>query len=362
MPPASTLKLLTFSAAIDKLGKDYEFTTSIYKNRDNVMLKLGADPYLTSADLRELVKSIKGIAPKHFYVDDSIVDKKEWGEGWQWDDEFSPLMPKFSAYNLDGNLLGVVISPTIKGAAAEIRTEKFYPAAFENLVTTGSGNELSFSRSENLPDVIAVRGTVSTQVIKKIPVNSPKRYFMLRLGDAIRSEKLDYYGEFLAPPNTFTPELVKQIKHPISSEHILKNSNNLAAETVYKIAGTPLKDYAAKNRLDISQIRVVDGSGVSKNNLVTADFMTDFLVKSPALKEMLPTADEGTLKNRMLYFRDNVRAKTGTLSDVSALAGYITARSGKTYAFDIMINDPKSSEADKKSLEDNILQVIYAQY
>ncbi len=189
---------------------------------------------------------------------------------------------------------------------------------------------------------------------------------MLRLGEILRDEKIGYYGKFPAATNGSNKggKPVSEVKHPVSSDDILKKSSNIAAESLYKIAGSEdaLKKFAAKNNLDISTIRVVDGSGVSKNNLVTADFMTEFLVKNAAVKDLLPSAGEGTLQNRMLYFKDNIRAKTGTLSDVSAIAGYITARSGKTYAFDIMINDPKSPEADQKSLESNILQVIYAQY
>ena len=64
----------------------------------------------------------------------------------------------------------------------------------------------------------------------------------------------------------------------------------------------------------------------------------------------------------MLYFSDNLRAKTGTLSDISAIAGYITTQKGKDYAFDIMINDAKTSNADKKLLEEYILRAIYSQY
>ena len=65
------------------------------------------------------------------------------------------------------------------------------------------------------------------------------------------------------------------------------------------------------------------------------------------------------LKNRMLYFKDNLRAKTGTLSEASAIAGYITSRRGKLYAFDIMINDAKTSPADKKNIEEQILRNVY---
>ena len=64
----------------------------------------------------------------------------------------------------------------------------------------------------------------------------------------------------------------------------------------------------------------------------------------------------------MLYFKDNLRAKTGTLADTSAIAGYITSKRGKTYAFDIMINDAKTSSADKKNIEEQILRSLYMNY
>ena len=56
----------------------------------------------------------------------------------------------------------------------------------------------------------------------------------------------------------------------------------------------------------------------------------------------------------MLYFKDNLRAKTGTLSDSSAMAGYLTSRSGKTYAFDIMINDYNIKEGEALFIDDGI--------
>ena len=64
----------------------------------------------------------------------------------------------------------------------------------------------------------------------------------------------------------------------------------------------------------------------------------------------------------MLYFKDSLRAKTGTLSDTSAIAGYLKTRKGKTYAFDIMIKDAKTSSSDKKNIEEQILRQIYMNY
>ena len=175
--------------------------------------------------------------------------------------------------------------------------------------------------------------------------------------------------------------LVDEIKHPISNaiDAIFKNSNNMVAETVFKLAGAKytnskgsfensqkmLNAYLDKIGIDYSDIRIVDGSGVSKNNLLTADFMSEFLVKvysSEDCKNALATAGEGTLTDRMLYFKGNLKAKTGTHCSESAIAGYITSRTGKTYAFDIMINDPKSKNVEKKSLEEYILRDVYMKF
>lgn len=385
--PASTLKMVTLSASLDTLGNDYKFSTKLYKNTNNELyLKLGADPFLTSSNLNQLFDTAKNkniIEPKNVYIDDFIFDGTEWGEGWQWDDDLNPLMPKYSSYNIDKNLLNITIAPTTKGAPANIYTTKFYPTTFMNLVTTGNFNNITLSRNNNIsPDMLTVEGTIKNQITKQVPINNLKRYFILRCEDAIRNAKIEYYNNIVQKKTPTTNiYLVDEITHPINDAitAILKNSNNMIAETVFKLAGAKFANntgsfensqkminaYFDKIGLDYSGIRIVDGSGVSKNNMLTADFMTEFLVKmsnSENFKNALPTAGEGTLDNRMLYFKDNIRAKTGTHCTESALAGYITARSGKTYAFDIMINDPKSKNGEKKSLEEYIIRDIYTKF
>lgn len=388
--PASTQKVVTATVSLDTLGKDFNFVTSLYKTTNNeLQLKLSGDPNLTKGGLSQLMKSAKKkniIEPKAFYIDDFVMDSVEWGEGWQWDDDLNPLMPKFSSYNLDKNLLVAVVDPKTKGAPAQIHLTTFYPVTFMNLVTTGNDNNIELTRNNHIsPDIITVNGEIKSRSYYQIPVNSPKRYFLIKLDEAIRDAKIEYYGRFTQRK---TPEnniyLVDEIKHPIEKSlvEIFKNSNNMSAETLFKVAGgkfvnntgalkNSLKmfdEYCKKNGLNNENIKIVDGSGVSKNNLMTADFMTDFLVlqtKNEDFEDYIqffPTAGEGTLQNRMLYFKDIIYVKTGTLSDVSSICGYVKTRNGNLVAFDIMINDPKSSSSEKKTAEEQIIRAIYNKY
>lgn len=385
--PASTLKVVTAVASLDTLGKDYFFSTKLYKSTNNdLYLKLGADPLLKSSDLKQLIETAKQkniISPKTIYIDNSIFDTVEWGEGWQWDDDLNPLMPRFSAYNLDGNLINIEITPRGKGAP-NIIVKPFYPVTIMNLIKSSSdANKIKLSRNNSIsPNIINATGNISKQTVIKLPVNNPQLYFNLRLQDAIRNRKMDYYNPIQIGylPQTeiyLVDEITNSIDEGIKLS--LKTSNNLAAETIFKLAGGKftnstgtfenslemLKAYFEKMGLNAEDIKIVDGSGVSKNNIMTSDFMTDFLIKLyksenfEYLQQFLPTPGEGTLKNRMLYFKENMRAKTGTLSDTSAITGYIKTKSGKNYVFNIMIQDAKTSEADKKNIEELILRNIY---
>lgn len=389
--PASTLKILTTSAAYDTLGKDYKYETTFYKSTNNdVYLKLSADPYFTTSDLETLIEAAnsKNISPKNFYIVDNVFDNVEWGEGWQWDDELNPLMPKFSVYNIDNNQTRVDIVPSTNGNAPKITLKPFYPYSFVNEVISNSKSTNSVQVSKNnsfAPNMLNLQGTVSKKISITLPVLNPKTNFILRLEEVINSKKFDYYDKIrtseLPDKNIY---LISKVEHDASEmlPDIIKGSSNYVAETIFKTAGSVyanskgttensllmLNKYIEKIGLNSDDIKVVDGSGVSKNNLMTSKFMTEFLeYKSQQenfeeFKALLTSPGEGTLKNRMLYFKDNLKAKTGTLSDNSAIAGYLTTKRGNTYAFDIMINDAKTSTADKKNIEEQILRNIYLNY
>ncbi len=382
-PPASIQKIITSTPAFLMLGDDYKFQTKLYKNnKDEYLLVLGADPYLKTKDLEKIVKALpKEI--KQLYIDDSIIDENEWGEGWQWDDDLNPLMPKFSAYNIDRNLMEITISPTVKGCSAEIRTNVNYPTTFINHIVTADKTNYKMTRQNYLsPDIITLEGTIEPKksIIKNIPVNSPKKYFKLRLSDAIIDENLSCSGVY--PSRRLTPDykLITQLSHDglTAQSDILKKSNNMIAETVFKIAGRKYKgknaagsfedglemfqNFCKKQNIDTSNINIVDASGVSKNNIMTAEFMTEFLLKNcDYIEHRLTTSGEGTLSERMFYLKDKLYAKTGTLSNISSITGYITTKTNNKYVFCIMINSAKLKDSDKKMLEEYILRAIYTE-
>lgn len=377
MSVASVQKIVTTIPAYNKLGKNYEFETKLYKKNKNLYVNLGADPYLTSRTLRYMVKDLGNFKINTLdkvYIDDSVTDSVEWGEGWQWDNTLNNYMPKFGAYNLDNNRLDIVVRPTKLNALAEIYTPVFYPLTIKNNVLTANSTDLTFNSWDyKLPDVIEVSGTVSAKTDKIIPVNDLRKYFILRLKECLSKNKISYYGNFERGKAPADAVLVAQSKSDINRviTDIMQKSDNLKSETLFKVAGggttesaiKMFKEYYSAQGINADGVKIVDASGVSKNNLLNADFITSVLVKdyenANAIKNFMAVPGVGTLENRMFYLKDRLYAKTGTLQNVSAIAGYLTAESGKIYAFCIIINDGASSGFEKKSFEEYVIRTVY---
>lgn len=339
--PASTQKLFTAIAALDKLGARHCYTTSVYAKgsistdtlgqnvlNGNIYIVGDFDPKLDASSMEEMASSIKNLGISRIegmlVADLSMKDTVMLGNGWCWDDK----QPMLTPLSMGGDAY----------LCTKDRINKYNPAA-----------EFLFALRHKLGDNgISVQGC--------------------GIGDCLASDSCT---------------LVCCIKHSIDDvlPRMMKESDNLYAESMfYQLAAdtkkhvgwkdckTVVEDVAAAAGATVSDIRIVDGCGLSFYNYTTVAAEVSMLryaykkggsVFSP-LYESLPVAGvDGTLKNRMKIGKtlSNIHAKTGSLTGVSSLAGYLTAANGHTLAFSIISNSLKKA-AEGRTLQDRICRIL----
>ena len=313
--PASTMKLLTSITALDQLGDKYEFRTSLYYTgsvKDSVLTGDlfcvgGMDPLFDGMDMNAFAESVKALGIHTFrgriVAVTGFKDSDTLGEGWCWDDDNPVLTPLL------------------------IDKKDEFLSRFSQML----------DKDSIMVDAPATTGTL------------PKNALLL----CSRSHQLQ---DVLEP--------------------MMKNSDNLYAESVfYQIAAStgarPAKASHARQQIRktlakagvTGQYKIADGSGLSLYNYVSADLLTRLLVyayrKSGIIRSLyvdLPIAGEdGTLKKRMKDSpaRINVRAKTGTLTGISSLAGYALAKNTHMLAFSI-INQGVLKNNDGRNFQDKV--------
>lgn len=159
---------------------------------------------------------------------------------------------------------------------------------------------------------------------------------------------------------------------------VLKPSHNLFAEVLYKSTSTSGEQPASYEKArelereflleavgaSESSFRFVDGSGLAPDNLVTAQTITKMLrwMNEPVRRHLYwdllaePGAEEGTLRSRLQPLADRVRAKTGTVAGVNALAGIIAGRNGGYRYFSITVNHHLGTSAAANRLIDAVVE------
>ena len=385
MNPASVQKIFTMYSAYNELGSDYTFKTTAYIDKKrNLYIKLGADPTLTKGSLVTLLKLVKEKCNKpieDIVFDTSVIDNKQWGTGWMWDDDTNPLLPKISPLSVNENKIEVVIAPAKNGSLTEIKNKSSYTMNFVNHAQKGSKNEIILERNPwTTADLTYIYGTINTPQKVILPVSSTERYFTGEFNSALAAAGIKHNGAFKYAPLPSDVVKVAEISSVPLSEIIsstLKNSNNFYSEMIFKVAGGHYAkskgstDNAVKLfEKQFSGIKsdshiVADACGISRNNLVSADWITSALnqiYKSGDFEQysvLLPKPIEGTLSNRLLNISLKLRAKTGTASGISTIAGYIDTKSGKKYSFAILIQNHNTKVIDVKKFEDSLINEIY---
>lgn len=319
--PASCMKLVTSITALDALGPNYEYQTALYYTGSiqgrtlvgNIYCVGGFDPMITQADVITLASSVRQLGIDSIrgliVADRSMKESLDYGEGWCWDDENPMLIPL-----------------TIG------RKDNFTSTLAEEIARLGV----------NLEKVELMQGRKPAQA-KMIDVccHSIKQVLQRMMKDSD-----NFYAESM-----FYQTAASTGHHPATAV----DARNITKKLINRLG------------LYANRYRIADGSGLSLYNYVTVELLVKLLRhawRTPsiakALMPALPVAGvDGTLKSRMqnTLAQGNVRAKTGTLTGISSLAGYCTAPNGHELAFAI-INQGILSNGPGRAFQDRVCKVL----
>jgi D-alanyl-D-alanine carboxypeptidase/D-alanyl-D-alanine-endopeptidase (penicillin-binding protein 4) len=408
--PASVLKMVTTSAALEKLGPEFRYRTGVYTNgtidpdgtvAGDLILVGRGDPNLTDPygemyerpALQELAESLKNLGIKRvkgdLIGDDSYFDNNSPVKGWTSEALKSLYGAPINALNVNNNVLWVHARPTKRNERVSLdlepRTSYFN---IRNLAKTGG------RRGRSTINVRLIRGSNTIVVSGVLPSSQTSSQHVLLeksaevaaaiLRDALKKLDIEVNGKISAIHYGYVSEeeqktwklLAEHQSPPLirALEIINKKSQNLHAEMLlrtlgaeFKGAGTNeagvqvVKEFLVDTGIDSEKIRLNDGCGLSRENLVTPRFqnsLLQFLSQRYYFdlfrNSLAISGTDGTLRNRLsaTEVRGSIHAKTGTLNGVTNLAGYMTTKSGRNLVFTIFANRARAVERVKKTIDE----------
>lgn len=396
--PASNLKLLTTGAALHVLGSDFKFDTRLLHDGDRLIVIGSGDPAFGDPELLRLMNDHGGIDIEEFLnfwiqpvvdagithvseliVCDRIFDREFVHSTWPADQLNRRYCAEIAGLNFHTNVLHFYPRPASDGGRPNV--SHFEPRAswieIGNSATSRTGtddpNSVWIARQHNT-NTLRFYGNVKHAYRVPVPVtfHNPPEFFARLLADRLRDAGINIDAVRLADPHEppFTGQLIAPvISTPLATvvQRCNRDSQNLYAEAMLKRVGAQLTQqpgswlngaamirHAVHERLGsaslAASIIIADGSGLSRDNRIAPEALTAWLntfhnddqLGSIFLDSLAEPGREGTLRTR---FRNvnlhgmRVQAKSGYISGVSCLAGYITAPDGRCRTFAIMIND-----------------------
>ncbi len=418
--PASNQKLYTLAAVLDRLGSDFRYTTNIYGDGELVdstwqgylTIKGSGDPsisgflydgdqdYVFNSFVSQFfdfgIKVINGeIQSDISYFDDEIYPK-----GWSWEDlsfyygvEISPLSFNNNAIDLTVNAdNGVGEKPSISwlpkyAAFAEfINEQKISPRSndYDEYYRRYPGSNRILLRS-SLPEGYIEKESLSISGAEHFFVGSFES-FLINEGYRTRSQEV---FEFELTPKNYDEDIIlaSHSSKPLSEliKWANKESDNFYTEMMLKtlaaeeqgIPGTfengikEVRTFLTEQGVDTNLVKMNDGSGLAMGNYTTTGNISTLLYSMKSHNEWdvfydsFPVAGiDGSIAHRFkgteLY--NNIRAKTGYVSGVRTLSGYMTTRSGKQIVFSLATNHFAGKVRSVDNSHQQILQYLYEKY
>ncbi|HEY6342230.1 MAG TPA: D-alanyl-D-alanine carboxypeptidase/D-alanyl-D-alanine-endopeptidase [Bryobacteraceae bacterium] len=404
--PASNMKLFTSALALEKLGPDYRFVAHLIREAGGNLALVGSgDPSLNGriypynrdaapgpplAAIEELVDQAVANGLKRVdgdvVGDDRLYAWESYPPSWTQDDSLHESGAPVSALSVADNFVTIAIRPGAQpGDLASLTLDP--PLEYfeiDNRVRTNAGSGVSAIRVQRRPGTrqILLSGTISAPVREQVAVDDPALYAACALYDSLTRRGVAITGRPMArhrpvdepyePPAGET--LAARTSPPLAQllETMDKVSENLHAELLLREAGRVLEGsgslQAGLKALsefigDKEELRADDGSGLSRNDLVTPKLITRLLALMYASSHrdvwmaMLPVgANDGTLARRLCCGPQArlIHAKTGTLARSIALSGYAESRTHGWLAFSILVNNFAGTGSEVQAWVDKI--------
>lgn len=327
--PASTIKVLTVANAIYYLGSDYRFRTEIYLTPEkNLKIKGCGDPMLSAKIVKQLVEELVPRLPYKKF-NNLELDDTFFAEGtFIVDGVESNLSKLYNAANgaLSVNFNVVQFETDKDGEIVNVNPNTpMVPLSLKRALETGKKKGNFVLWHENYEPTM-----YAGEIFK---------YFLEENG-------VEFSGNLVRKATTSKDLLLLEFQSPYSlsevSRSLLKYSNNFIANQILmtvaaEISGQPatlqegikLTQQYLNNNLQLNNVKLVEASGLSRQNNICANDMYTILQNFDNCKDLLRN------ENGHLY-------KTGTLSDVRSRVGFIETPQG-SYAFVIMMNTPGRS-------------------
>jgi serine-type D-Ala-D-Ala carboxypeptidase/endopeptidase (penicillin-binding protein 4) len=405
--PASNMKLFTAAAALDDLGANFQFHTTVHYNpkqlkqhslRGNVYFKFTGDPSLRVRNLKQMVAKLhqQGVHQIHgkVVVDSSRFLPPNHAPGWTYDSLHWAFSAPISAVILNENKVSLKFEPS-KTTGGQVNIIPGRDMAYMKLQHSISTVSYQYSMKNcSLLLHVSRRNRISlggcwpseARGWKSFAVQNPPLYAENIIKATLKKNHIRLYGHVVSG---ITPKHSKVMINHSSKKlktlllRMMKNSDNVYAESLNKTLGyvgtgrgsflegvnTIKKVLARLSNIDFERTTIVDGSGQSRYDLLTPDQITRLLYVMTrdtrwfkTYYHVLPVGGvDGTLRYRFTSedMRKRVHAKTGSMSGVSALSGYMTAGSGRRLVFSILINHVVGSIKQGRALEDQICQTLY---
>ena len=378
--PASTLKTLVAAASLETLGPTFRFPTSLVSlapPRDGAVDELylvgSGDPSLTSDDLRggagALVRAGITRIIGRTVVDASAFAGREINPDWESDDLQYGYAAGTSALSLDEGTVAITLQPSSPGLPARVKVEPGGDAvSVHGRAITGYGTSLTIERDPLRNDfTIDGRINVGAEQTFYRPVIGLPRYAGAVLQSMLRLHGVETGIDIeagVAPLAGHRLWLHRSAPLRELIARMLVTSDNHYAEQLLRAIGAERgrateasgalveRAMLARDAVDTSGLRVVDGSGLAPTNRVAPLTFAALLARvqrEPIASDLLrglPRAGiEGTVRyRRLVKALGRVRAKSGHIGGVNALVGYVSTDHHGRVAFAVLVNalDPES--------------------